>query len=176
MEPGGDRVIADIVKSRMSYEFHLSHPDIDRSDESQEQVDPEAEARKQQWMDAIVKLNPHLEPFVFNHEAIATSLGITVDEARQRWRHIELNGPDDGNGIQIILRDTHATISVPYWHSGEAGEAAMREIWGYLKLLNDIAGLAAFDPQLGRPLELDRDMDVVLRKYAQGISALDSTD
>jgi hypothetical protein len=40
--------------------------------------------------------------------------GITEDEARVRFRHIELNGADDGNGIQITLSDDTADITVPY--------------------------------------------------------------
>jgi hypothetical protein len=42
------------------------------------------------------------------------------DEARVRYRHVELNGPENGNGIQITLYDDNASITIPYWHQPEA--------------------------------------------------------
>ncbi len=167
----------------MSYEFHLANPRhssaAGKSGNVQPDsgaIDPEAETRKRRLKDALTNMNPHLEQFVFNYEVMANSLGITPNEAKQRYRHIELNGPDDGNGIQSILWDSHATISVPFWHSGQDGESVMCEVWGYMRLLKAVEGMTAFDAQLGRMLDLDQDFDAVLQQYAHGVSALELTD
>src|SRR5262249_15141622 len=77
---------------------------------------PDKEARKQRLAAALVQHNPYLHPFQFGYAAIADKYGISEHEARIRYRHIELNGPDDGNGIQITIYDDAADITVPYWH------------------------------------------------------------
>ena len=180
---GREPLIANVAESPMSYEFHLANPRHSSAAGESGNVQPDsgaidavAETRKRRVKDALTNMNPHLEEFVFNYEVMANSLGITPTEARQRYRHIELNGPDDGNGIQIILWDNHATISVPFWHAGKDGESVMREMWGYMRLLNAVEGMTAFDAQLGRMLDLDRDFDAVLQQYAHGVSALELTD
>lgn len=166
--------------SAMSYEFHLANPNHGQEVTADNPfnpgpVDPSAEERKRKLADALISSNPQLEVFQFNYDAVAASLGVSVDEARRVWRHLELNGPEDGNGIQITLWDTHATISVPFWHSGEDAVPVVREIWEYMRLLISVAGMQPFDPQLGRELNLETDFDAVLNRFAEGVSTLDAT-
>jgi hypothetical protein len=60
---------------------------------------PEAETLKRRIAEALISQNSHLEIFPFDFKVIAESQKISVEAARGRYRHIELNGPDDGNGI-----------------------------------------------------------------------------
>ncbi len=165
----------------MSYEFYLANPDDKKAkDEADDApfnrgpIDASAEARKRALADALIELNPELEVFRFNHDALAKSLGMTVGEVKHRYRHLELNGPEDGNGIQITLYHTHATIAVPYWHSGTEAVAVIEEIWEYMRLLHSAAGMQPFDPQLGRALNLEEDFPTVLQRFSHGVSSLDS--
>jgi hypothetical protein len=114
----------------MSYDLHLFRPEVGvdpletakRLLDEDEEFDeikpgllvPEKEERKHTLAQALIKLNPELSIFEFGFKEIAEMEGITEDEARVRFRHIELNGADDGNGIQITLSDDTADITVPY--------------------------------------------------------------
>jgi hypothetical protein len=136
--------------------------------------DPRHEEHKKQISDALMKVNAALQPFVFDHSEIAQLEQIAVDEARRRWRHIELNGPEDGNGIQINLHDETASLTVPYWHRHESARTVWDEIWRYLRILERDGGFRTYDPQLDRVLDLDADVIPVREMYAQGVTFTDS--
>jgi hypothetical protein len=129
--------------------------------------DPKAEARKKALADAIIKQNPQMTPFALEYDQIAEMQEITVEEAKKRFRYIELNGPDGGNGIQITLEDDHATIAVPYWNQGAKADTVFKEIWGYLCVLHDAGGYVTYDPQLERLLDLDRDLGEAVKGYVR---------
>jgi hypothetical protein len=128
--------------------------------------DPDKEMLKRRVASALIAVNPLLQPFKPDFEAIAKSQKISVDEAKSQYRHIELNGSDDGNGIQILLFDDEAAISVPYWHDGTKAEATFREIWDYLRIIQRETGYAAYDPQLGAILDLSKGYTKALPVYA----------
>src|SRR5713226_3655866 len=68
--------------------------------------DPEKEALKRKVDETLVAHNPKLEVFQFDYDALARSQKISVEDARLKFRHLELNGPEeDSNGIQITLFD-----------------------------------------------------------------------
>jgi hypothetical protein len=123
------------------------------------------EATKRRLADAIVSVDPELEAFPFRYAEIAESEGISEAEARLRYRHIELNGPEDGPGIQITIEDDTATVTIPYWHVEIAARLAFQKIWVYLRVLSDAGSFSVFDPQLGRALDLTKDWEVVLDWY-----------
>ncbi len=131
--------------------------------------DPAKEERKRALAAALRATNPGLEEFSFDHAEIARLEGITEAEARERYRHVELNGPEDGNGIQIELFDDSATVTVPYWHHATDAEPVFAEIWGYLGVLEREGGYRTYDPQLDRVLELERDRPAALAAYARGL-------
>ena len=79
---------------------------------------------------------------------------------------LELNGPEDSNGIQIMLFDESAGVSVPYWHKGEKAYEVFREIWTYLRIIEEKAGYVTYDSQVGHVLDLDNDFDDVVGTYA----------
>lgn len=122
---------------------------------------------------ALMAANPLLASFPFDFQEIARLQKISPEQARLRFRHLELNGPENGNGIQIMLFDGSASLTVPYWHHARAADAVWEEIWSYLTILEREGGLSAFDPQLERPLSLDKDRPVVLAKYLEGVAFTD---
>ena len=139
--------------------------------------DPAREALKERIAAALQAANPRLERFAFDYAAIARSRGISeeaarpsgrpsVPRARRDARHIELNGPEDSNGIQIEIHDDEAYVTVPYWHDGAAAEAAFDEIWGYARIIQRETGYAAYDPQLDALLDLREGTAAALRVYA----------
>jgi len=133
---------------------------------------PEKEERKKRLARLLVESNPELEPFSFGFSEIAKTYNWTEDEARVRFRHVELNGPEDGNGIQITLYDDTADIAVPYWHQPEAAGAVFDEIWRYLTILVEEGGLMVYDPQLDRILDLTSDRDEVLKTYSGVVASM----
>lgn len=125
----------------------------------------EKESRKRSIAEALINLNPQLEIFPFGFRELAEMEGISEDEAKIKFRHLELNGADDGNGIQITLYDDAADITVPYWHSGEEAKKVFDEIWSYLKVIENESGFVTYDPQLEKILNLSTDFSEVLEIY-----------
>lgn len=159
----------------MSYDFRLCLPQPGRTREEIATADapeegatapvPAKEERKRRVAAALRARNPALTPFAFGIEEIAKFRKITVEEAKREYRHIELNGPDNGNGIQIMLFDDEASVTVPYWHQGAVARQVFEEIWSYLKIIEREGGFFTYDPQLGRVLDLGKDFRPALEAY-----------
>jgi len=132
----------------------------------------DAETRKRHLMQELVAENPALEPFQFGYAEIARTHGFSEEEARVRYRHIELNGPDDGNGIQITLYDDGADITVPYWHAPPAARLVFEEVWRYLRRLHDASGFFVYDPQLDRVIDVETDLSDVVARYNSVVAKL----
>jgi hypothetical protein len=128
------------------------------------------DALKARVAEALIAHNSQLSTFPFDYDEIAKSENFSVEEAQLRYRHIELNGPDDGNGIQITLFDDEASVTVPYWHEGGKAESTFREIWEYLRIIQRETGYLVYDQQLGRIVDLASDFDAAIRCYC-GASA-----
>ena len=111
---------------------------------------------------------------MFDYAAVAKSLKTTEEEARRQFRHIELNTPEDGNGIQITIEDDSATITVPYWHQGEGATDAFDEIRRYARVFETEAGYIAYDPQLEKQLDLSNDLAEMTDAYTDVSSDLES--
>src|SRR5262245_29563631 len=166
----------------MSYDFHLFLPkpgvyplvtaqtEFDDDDEGGEinpgPPDPGKESRKRAIAAALTKEDPALEVFQFRFEEISKSENITIEEAKVRYRHMELNGPDDGPGIQITLVDDRASLTVPYWHTGEKANAVFAQIWKYLAVIQNVAGYQIYDPQTECIINLSSDRERVTNFYA----------
>jgi hypothetical protein len=162
----------------MSYDFHLVrvpeggdveaavqlHLERDES-EAVSARDPIKEKWKAGLCEALRRCDPSLEPFEFDYATIARELGTSEDEARAMWRHIELNTPEDGPGIQITIDDDSVTITVPYWHAEQDARAVFAKLREHIVTLCGQGGLVVYDPQLERTIDMDRDMDDVLKRY-----------
>jgi len=114
-------------------------------------LEPSAKGRMDALVAALLAATPDLE--VADHTADA--LG-----------YIELNRKGNQNGIQITVHANSANISVPYWHTKTEAAGVMREIFGYLKVLEKDGGFRTHDPQLGRVLDVDKDVDEALSAYS----------
>jgi hypothetical protein len=136
--------------------------------------EPQKEAAKRELAEQLQLISPSLEAFQFDYSEIAKSLKISEQEARTEYRHLELNAPDDGNGIQITLYDDTASLTIPYWHEGEKASEVWREAWRCLECLERHGGLSTYDPQLDRMLSLASDLDEVRKEYAVGVGATDA--
>jgi hypothetical protein len=130
------------------------------------------ETRKRTVVDALRAANPMLEPFLFDYSDIARTQGITEAQARTQFRHVELNTPEDGNGIQITVADAHVSITLPYWHRGKAAESAIDEVAQYAAILQQVGDYVIYDPQLDRPLNPKRDRAEMLASYASTLDAV----
>jgi hypothetical protein len=131
-------------------------------------LDPAKEARKRAIAADLIAADPVLSVYPFDFQDLARIEGITEPEARVRFRHLELNGPEDGNGIQITLFDDSASLTVPYWHDGSAAETVWDEIWSCVAVLEQ-HGFATYDPQLERQVFRHADDAAVAEKYRQGV-------
>jgi aminoglycoside 6'-N-acetyltransferase I len=133
---------------------------------------PEAEALKRKVADALIAHNPRLQISHFPYEQIAHFEGISVEDTRRKYRHIELSGPEGGNGILIILRDDEATVTVPFWHEGPKAAETFQELWTYLEIVRKHTGYVLYDPRIGRMFEAGAGFDEVLALYNQIVSQI----
>jgi hypothetical protein len=158
----------------MTYDFNLFRPSAGLSleeaaekwlEEEEEAVlrgqtspvDPAKEELKKNLSNELRKKNPALSSF-----------------EQPEFRAIELMGPANGNGIQISIFEDSAAIAFPYWHKGNGAEGVMREVWGYLEILERVGNFRTFDPQLGRVLDLRKEDDFqqALSIYKRTIEAV----
>lgn len=110
--------------------------------------DPQKEARKRRIADALIAFNPQFQVRQFSYDQIAQFERLSVDAAKSKYRHLELNGPEGGNGIQIVLRDEDASVTVPFWHEGQKAADAFQELCRFLEIICREAGFCAYDSQL----------------------------
>jgi hypothetical protein len=171
----------------MSYDIYLFKPDSGEAaeeaferlfdeddDDNRNPPSPEGDALKERLTDRLSKANPLLERFQFDYIAIAKSLKTTEEEARLQWRNIELNSPEDGNGIQIQIEDDKASMTIPYWHKDDDAQRVFEEVWEYLDVFRTEADYLAYDPQLGRPLDLSNDLAEVIYRYTGVMSRFET--
>ncbi len=119
------------------------------------------EEEKRRLADSLLRFNSALGVAKFDYASLAASERIDEQEARRRYRHIELNS-DDYSGIQITLWDDAAELIFPYWHSGEQARDVLQQAWDYLEVLQTWGSFVIYDPQLDRLLNLAVDFDPVL--------------
>jgi hypothetical protein len=143
--------------------------ELDDLDVNPGDPDPAKEARKQAIARALMAADPELTIFPKDYAEIARVLEISESEARVRHRELELNGPEDGPGIQISLYDDTAAITLPYWHDGEAAGQVWRKIFTYLQVLEREGGFRTYDPQLDEVLDLSAGPDALLAQYGAGV-------
>ncbi len=130
-------------------------------------LDPQKEALKRKVADALITHNPKLEISKFGYEAIARLEKISVQEARLKYRHLELNETeDDCNGIQITVFDEEASVTVPYWHEDDKAEDTFRKIWSYLEIICRETGYLIYDPQIDQVIEPSAGFETALACYA----------
>jgi hypothetical protein len=136
---------------------------LDSDEESEGPADPHFETLREKLAAALLAAGP-LERLEYDYAEIADEDGITLEEAKERYRHIELDAPEGGSGVQITIYDEWCSITLPYWHTGDKAKAAIDEIWTYLDAARATAGYVCYDPQLEKLLE-PSDREAVLETY-----------
>src|SRR5687767_5546470 len=136
----------------MGYEFRLSESEDVNEAHAFEcgrvgPVDPECEELKGRIAAALIAANPNLTIRQIEYDEIAAFQKITIEEARTRWRSVELNGPDKGNGIQITLFDHSAVVRIPLWHGGVAAGPVFEEALECIRVICGETGYRIFDDQ-----------------------------
>ena len=141
-----------------SYELCLSRPCSEgthrvpaprtAADFSSAPPDARKEALKRRVAEQLLAHHPTLQLFQFPYDKIAQFEKLSLEETRRKYRHLELNGPEDGNGVQVILWDDDASLTVPFWHQQEKAVEAFRELWSYLELVHRETSYVVHDPQL----------------------------
>jgi len=116
--------------------------------------DPAKEAMKRRIADALIAHDPGLEVSAFDYDAIARLHRMRIDVAYERVRHLELTDVSaGGSGVQIMLFDDSASVTVPFWHEGAGARADIERVWSYIDVVCRTAGYDVFDPQLDRVIE-----------------------
>lgn len=95
--------------------------------------------------------------------ALAAELGLERYDADDG--SIQLVCPEGGPPLDLGLFGTSATAAIPYWEGDEVGEA-VRVAFAALRRIKEQTGWRAYDPQLERELDLERDLDDVLAAHA----------
>ena len=132
--------------------------------------DPEKEALKQKVAKALVEHDKTLEVFKFDYREIARIRKMTIEQARQEFRHIELN--DESTGMQITLFDDEASISVPYWHQGEKAQTVFRRMLDNAAVICREAGYVVFDPQSESVIDPGAEPEEMVGVYTSQVGQL----
>ena len=160
----------------MSYDIFCYKSKIGRPDE--EEADAVIEADNDEWAnknrDATTKLaivkaltlyNPRLEAFDFDYGEIAKLSASTIEDAKNKFDHIELNTPDGDLAVQLTVFDNHVFINIPYWYKDHEARNVFHDIKTYIKIIRETAGYFVYDPQLGEVFDpAENDFDC-LNKY-----------
>lgn len=126
--------------------------------------EPKTEAKKRKVADLLLAHDARLVLFKPDFDAIAKLHKMRVDEAYERIRHLELN--DTTSGIQIRLFDDRASLTIPYWHEGDAARRVLEQAWGMIEIICRDTGYEVFDPQLDRVIDVNA-FDAVLCTYTR---------
>lgn len=163
----------------MRYDLYLVRPDGDpaaaaaraaaelEGDADPGPIRPEAEGWKRGLAATLTELDPRLQLLPLDYAALAELSGLDEAEARRRNRQVELAGPDDGSGVEVTLLDDAAIVSLPRGLARDRAVRAWRETWSVLEVLSRCGGLAVWDPQLRRPLELATDIGLAMDGYEE---------
>ena len=159
----------------MSYDLILFRPlegvdprSLALTEEERGARDPRIEAAKQRITDALLAHDRQLDAFAPDFDKIAKLHKLPVDVAYERFRQIEINDTAS-SGIQIMLFDDHASITVPYWHKGAAARETFVRLWALIEIVCREGQFEAFDLQLDQTIN-EQSFDAVVRRYA-GVAA-----
>jgi hypothetical protein len=109
-------------------------------------LDAATETKKRTIADALRRLQPAFREAVFRFDDIAKFEKFTSDEARRKFRHIEVNG----RGIQITIFDEYVHIA-RYFGMNAVDLDAL-----FAALCQD-TGYVVYDPQLERVIDPKRE-------------------
>ncbi|MEU6717506.1 hypothetical protein ABZ897_39085 [Nonomuraea sp. NPDC046802] len=86
----------------------------------------------------------------------------------------ELN--EEATGIQLTYDPDSASITVPFWYSGEAARDTIDRMYTLGRIVEDVTGMEGHDPQLGLPLtEALSNLDAAVAVFDQVADMLSYT-
>ena len=163
------------ISPAVSYELRLAKPRAEgihaplsscsAADFSSTPPDSRKEVLKRRVAERLIARNPQLQLYQFPYEKIAQFERLSLEETRRKYRHLELNGPEGGNGIQVTLWDDDASLSLPFWHELKKAEQAFLELWSYADIVCRETGYAVYDPQIERTLDPSAGCEEALANY-----------
>ena len=109
-------------------------------------LDLDLESRKRRLADCFLRLKPSYSEFQVDYAAIANYENIKIDEARRKYRYIELNGSDDPPEAQVVISDRYVVI---HWHSGTSPE----DMDAIVAVLSYEGDFVLYDPQADQVLD-----------------------
>lgn len=148
----------------MSYDIYCYRSKTGIPDD--EEADSIIEADNDKWADkdrdantklsivkALTNYNPRLEAFDFDYGEIAKLTATTIEEAKNKFDHIELNTREGDISVQLTVYDNHVFITVPYWYKGVEATKLFQDLKTYIKIIRETAGYFVFDPQSGQAFD-----------------------
>lgn len=127
-------------------------------------VDPSADEAKRRVSGALVASLPVLRCVERDYRELARTKSITEDEARRRYRDLELS--DIESGLQVLLFEDAAYITLPFDPESQSNvEVRLRAAWTCLEVLAREGGFSTYDSQLGKILNLNTDFPAVLQGF-----------
>ena len=161
----------------MSYDFYCYRPTSNSPSKEEARAaieseectayrdDDEAQVFKRTLAEALTKYNPRLEIFRPDHEKIAESMKISIEQARPHWNHVELNPPEGDLAIQLQVNWERVFITIPYWYTGVAADRVFELLASYLNVIRKTTGFFAYDPQTDRAFDPERESFVDHAEY-----------
>ena len=141
-----------------------------RGEDSWGYVDASKEQMKRQLSSALIAAHPELQLSERDYAKLAKTKAISEDEARRRYRDLELT--DLESGLQVTLFDDAAFVTLSFGPTNRnEAERRFHAAWECLRLLEKDGGFSTYDSQTGRILQLNSDSEIVLHAYvsASGI-------
>gem|GEM_PF-3423909 len=129
------------------------------------------EVQKQRILETVLRRVPELEHYTFDYADLARHAKVSEDEARRRWRHLELWNEEFG--LDVDIYDEIITMAVDRAFKGEKEQQAMNALWEICRIARREWRLQAYDPQLERLVDVDlaADREAMLTDYRRiGIS------
>jgi hypothetical protein len=161
------------------YKSQLGKPDLEEAQNAIEvEEDHEVEAEPEIKLNiskALMDYNQRLERFEFDYEEIARLQGISIEEAKGKFNHIELNTPEDDLATQITIFDNYVSITVPCWYAGNKAKDVFRKVTDYTKIIRQTAGYFVYDPQVENaydPLTQDFDGLAIYQSMSEQVAQL----
>ena len=109
-------------------------------------LDPAVETRKRKLADLLLQMKSDFKEFNIRHEEVAAIDKISVDEARRKYRHIEINGP----AVQFTVFDQYIALVV-------YSKIDAEELDAVLAALSTEGGFVLFDPQSDVVIDLSEE-------------------
>jgi hypothetical protein len=155
------------------YKSKIGRPDLDEahqaieSEESNTTTDLDIQQKKLDIAKALTDFNPKFKAFKFDYSEISRLQNITIEEAKARYNHIELNPPEEELFTQITIFDNNVSLTIPFWYSRDIAKLVFKNVTEYLKIIRSTAGYLVYDPQTEQvfdPLTSDFDgLDIYIQ-------------